>query len=168
MGDTITLTGNIATDPRYKVTQNGLPILDFRLVTSERRFDEDTKAWVDGATNWYSVSVYRGLAKHASMSLKKGQRVVVSGRLRLNSWEHEGRQGFSAEVSADAIGHDLLFGTSSFTKATASGPPADTTAGSVAGGEAVDAAWAPPMQAGASEREHVPSPGVLVPDETPF
>lgn len=127
MSDTITLIGNIATEPIFKTTPGGMQILSFRLATNERRFDEASKTWIDGEANWYSVSVFRKLAQHASASLRKGERVIVKGRLRLRRWESDGRQGIAAEINADSIGHDLLFGTTVFTRTAAARP---TTGGS--------------------------------------
>lgn len=122
MSDTITLIGNIATDPIFKTTPGGVQILSFRLATNERRFDDASKTWLDGEANWYSVSAFRRLAQHASASLHKGERVIVKGKLRLRRWESEGRQGMAAEINADSIGHDLLFGTTVFTRTAPARP----------------------------------------------
>ena len=114
MSDTITVTGNIATDPEHKVTQGGLPITTFRVASSQRRFDRQSERWVDAGTNWYTVSTYRGLADHAFQSLRKGDRVLLTGRLRVRQWDNGTKQGTSVDVDAEAIGHDLLWGTTVF------------------------------------------------------
>ncbi|WP_082561527.1 single-stranded DNA-binding protein [Microbacterium sp. Root61] len=114
MSDTITVTGNIATEPELKRTPSGVPITSFRIASSQRRYDKATDTWVDGATNWYTVSTFRGLAEHAYESLRKGHRVILTGRLKLREWETPVKKGISAEIDADAIGHDLLWGTTSF------------------------------------------------------
>lgn len=49
-------------------------------------------------------------------SLKKGQRVIVVGRLRLKQWEKEGRVYHSAEIEADSVGHDLYWGSAKFAR----------------------------------------------------
>ncbi|GAA3647146.1 single-stranded DNA-binding protein [Microbacterium marinilacus] len=114
MSDIITITGNIATEPTRSALPNGVPVTRFRLASAQRRYDREAGAWVDGSTNWYSVSAYRALADNAGASLNKGERVVVTGRLRLRAWESDGRKGMEAEIDADALGHDLRFGTTSF------------------------------------------------------
>ncbi|NRD27456.1 single-stranded DNA-binding protein [Frigoribacterium sp. VKM Ac-2836] len=114
MTDTITLTGIIATDPRALVTQTGLSITSFRLASTQRRYDRVTGVWVDGETNWYTVTAFRHLADNVLASLRKGQRVVVTGRVRIRSWESGERSGMTVEVDADAIGHDLVWGRSIF------------------------------------------------------
>ena len=114
MTDTITLTGIIATDPRALVTQTGLSITSFRLASTQRRYDRVKGEWVDGETNWYTVTAFRHLADNVLASLRKGQRVVVTGRVRIRSWESGERSGMTVEVDADAIGHDLVWGRSTF------------------------------------------------------
>lgn len=116
MSDTITITGNIATVPEEKTTPSGVRITTFRLASSQRRFDRATNQWVDGSTNWYTISAFRALAEHAFLSLRKGERIIVTGRLKLREWETSSKKGTTAEVDADAIGHDLLWGTSVFSK----------------------------------------------------
>jgi len=103
MTDTITLTGIIATDPRALVTQSGLSITSFRLASTQRRYDRVKGEWLDGETNWYTVTAFRQLAENVLGSLRKGQRVVVTGRLRIRSWEAGDRSGMTVEVDADAI-----------------------------------------------------------------
>ena len=117
MTDTITLTGLVATTPRNLVTSEGLAICSFRLASSQRRFDRARGVWVDGDTNWYTVSSFRALATHSGESINKGDRVVVVGQLRIRDWENTDRSGTTVEVEADVIGHDLSWGTSSYTRA---------------------------------------------------
>lgn len=136
MTDTITLTGVIATDPRALVTQSGLSITSFRLASTQRRYDRVKGEWLDGETNWYTVTAFRQLAENVLGSLRKGQRVVVTGRLRIRSWEAGDRSGMTVEVDADAIGHDLTWGTSSFERRVASTSTGDRAAASD-GSEAV-------------------------------
>ncbi len=126
MSDHITIVGNIAGDPRHTHTPSGIPITMFRVASSPRRFDRTTEKWVDGETSWYSVSAFRALALNAAASLQRGERVIVSGRLRIRNWDKGDRSGTTAEIDAEAIGHDLLWGTSRFERAGAreAAPPA--------------------------------------------
>lgn len=116
MTDTITLTGLVATTPRHIVTSEGLSITSFRLASSQRRYDRAEQRWVDGDTNWYTVSTFRALASNAAMSLGKGDRVIVSGRLRIRDWQDTDRSGTTVEIEAETIGHDMFWGTSSFVR----------------------------------------------------
>ena len=116
MTDTITLTGLVATAPRHIVTSEGLPITSFRLASTQRRFDKSKERWIDGDTNWYTITALRQLAMNSSGSVSKGDRVVVTGRLRIREWENGERAGTNIDVEADAIGHDQSWGTSVFTR----------------------------------------------------
>ncbi len=129
--DTITVTGNVATHPEKRLTGNGTSVTSFRIASKMRRFDKATGQWVDEHTNWYSISAWRTLGEHVFRSLRKGDRVILTGRLRLKDWESNGKQGTSAEIDADAIGHDLRWGTTTFHKdspPTAQQPETDSWA----------------------------------------
>ncbi|WP_167051276.1 single-stranded DNA-binding protein [Salinibacterium sp. ZJ77] len=116
MPDTITVTGLIATPITHTVTSDGLEISSFRLVSHHRRFDRDTRSWVDGDTNWFSITAFRQLAANLHASLEKGQRVVVTGRLRVREWRDGEKSGRDVEIIADALGPDLAWGTAEYTK----------------------------------------------------
>ena len=114
MSDRITVTGNIATEPEQRRTGSGVPVTTFRLASSQRYRDAQSGEWVDGTTNWYRVSVFRTLGENAFASLRKGQRVIVDGRLRIKDWEANGKRGTEVEIDADALGPDLKWGTAEF------------------------------------------------------
>lgn len=116
MPDAITLTGLVATPPRHLVTSEGLPITSFRLASTQRRFDRSQEKWIDGETNWYTVTAFRQLALNSNASLDKGQRVIVTGRLKIREWENGEKSGTTIEIEAESIGHDLSWGTANFTR----------------------------------------------------
>ena len=113
----VTLVGVVATEPRAVVTDDRLRITSFRLVATSRKFDRDQRDWVDGDQVWVNVSCFRSLAVNAAESVHKKDRVLVTGRLRTRTWRtSDGRGGISVDVDADALGHDLSWGTSAFTR----------------------------------------------------
>jgi single-strand DNA-binding protein len=116
MSDTITITGLVATTPRHLTTSEGLAITSFRLASSQRRYDRANQRWVDSDTNWYTISAFRNLANNSATSIVKGDRVIIIGRLRIRDWENTDRSGTSVEIEADNIGHDLYWGTSTYTR----------------------------------------------------
>ena len=128
MSDHLTITGLVATPPRHIVTSEGLPITSFRLASTQRRFDRGQEKWIDGDTNWYTITAFRQLAIHAASSIEKGQRVVLSGRLRIRDWENGERTGTTVDIEADALGHDLAWGTSAFTRSIATSSSKDAAA----------------------------------------
>jgi len=114
MNDTITVCGIIATEPRHLVTDTGIAITSMRLASPSRRWDRATATWTNGATNWFTVTAFRSLAANVHKSLKKGDRVVVTGRVRIRTWERDGRGGTSVEIDAEGLGHDLAWGISNW------------------------------------------------------
>ena len=116
MSESFTVSGLVATTPRHLVTQEGLPITSFRLASSTRRYDRKKKAWIDGDTNWFTVTSFRQLAINTAASVSKGDRIVVAGRLRVRDWDNGERTGTSVEIEADSLGPDLAWGTSEFTR----------------------------------------------------
>ncbi len=116
MSELLSVTGLVATTPRHLVTQDGLPITSFRLASSQRRFDRTQNKWIDGETNWYTVTAFRQLAINSSGSISKGDRIMVQGKLRVRDWDNGERNGTSVEIEADAIGHDQSWGHSVFTR----------------------------------------------------
>jgi single-strand DNA-binding protein len=81
--------------------------------------------WVDGQTSWFTVNCWRGLGKNVIDSIKRGDAVVVHGRVRVDVWEREDQpNSVTWIVDATFVGHDLNKGTSSFVK-TARAMPRD-------------------------------------------
>jgi single-strand DNA-binding protein len=158
MSDIITLTGIVGTEPRALTTQEGLAITSFRLASTQRRFDRAQDKWVDGETNWYTITTFRQLATNAAVSVKKGERILVTGRLRIRNWEAGGKIGINIDIEADSLGHDLLWGTASFSRGAGS-TPADT---------ASDAASSFPTEADLAAEDATVDDGVPAVELTPF
>ncbi|MCR2785480.1 MULTISPECIES: single-stranded DNA-binding protein [unclassified Microbacterium] len=146
MSESITVTGNLAADPERRATAGGDTIVAFRVGSTQRRYDKESNTWVDAYTNWYHVSAFRGLAEHALRSLRKGDRVIVTGTLRLRTWENESRSGVTADIDAYAVGPDLRWGTTVFTRAARPGESGGPGESGEAGdpGEQRPASDAPP------------------------
>jgi single-strand DNA-binding protein len=132
--DIVTLAGVVATKPENVRTSTGLTVANFRLASSQRRFDRATSTWVDGDTNWYTINAYRWMANNVANSLEIGNHVVLTGRLRVRNWTSGDKRGTAVEVDVDSIGHDLAFGVSHFTRLKAA-VPADQQ-GTASGDEA--------------------------------
>jgi single-strand DNA-binding protein len=95
-----------------------LAITSFRLASSQRRYDRVAQRWIDGDSNWYTVSAFRNLAQNAATSVSKGDRIILTGRVRIRDWENTDRSGTTVEIEADSVGHDLTWGTSVYTRTT--------------------------------------------------
>ena len=134
MNDTlITLQGNLGGDVAVRRVGDA-EVATFRVASTPRRFDRKTETWVDGTTQWYSVSAWRGLGRHCAESLRRGDPVFVQGRLRAQNWvTNTGAEVTSYDVDAVVVGHDLSRGTTVFSRpprgdvAPAPAEPADPT-----------------------------------------
>jgi single-strand DNA-binding protein len=164
MSDMTTLTGVVATIPDHRVTGTGLAITSFRLACSHRRFDKETKAWVDGETNWYTVSAFRHLAFNTARSLRKGEHVLVTGRLHVRNWAKDDRRGTNVEVEADAIGHDLFWCTTVFAR---SAPQAKQQPYSERYGSEVDPGGGPAFDPNTQALPPAPADWMASPDRDP-
>ncbi|BFV56904.1 hypothetical protein KCMC57_up20080 [Kitasatospora sp. CMC57] len=115
MNDTmVTMIGNVGTVVSYTQTAAGVPVANFRMAATERRYDREKGVWVDGETSWVTVTAWRWLAANVVSSLSKGDPVVVSGRLRVREWGEEERRRCVVEIDARVVGHDLGRGTTAF------------------------------------------------------
>lgn len=121
MSETITIRGFVATGITSSTTPGGVATASFRIGSTTRRFDRESRTWGDGHTNWFTVQGYRQLAGTLGCSIRKGQPVIVVGKLKIRTWEKDGRVYHSAIIDADAVGHDLTFGSANFIR-TASRP----------------------------------------------
>ena len=113
----ITVVGRVVADPQSRTTRTGVPFAAFRLASTVRRVNRETGQYEDGGTSFYNVSAFRALGANVANSLKKGEPVVVHGRLRVNQWMRaDNSHATSVEIDAYSVGHDLTWGTTSLVK----------------------------------------------------
>ncbi len=112
----VTIKGRLCADPLVFTTKAGAPMTKFRVAQSGRRQVQPGQ-WEDTEPSFYDVLAYRSLAANIGVSLKKGHPVAVHGRQRVVQWRRDDGQVFvNVEIEADAVGHDLTFGTTAFAK----------------------------------------------------
>ncbi|AQZ69684.1 Single-stranded DNA-binding protein [[Actinomadura] parvosata subsp. kistnae] len=112
----ITLTGNVAAEPRQYSFDEGVKVTSLRVLTTHRYFDKRAGQWVDGEKVCFTVRCWRALGENVAASVRAGHPVVVSGKLRIREFGAEGDRRFMPEIEASAVGHDLRWGTGAFTK----------------------------------------------------
>lgn len=91
MSDLVTVRGFVASEVRTTLSESGCPVAHFRLASTNRKFDRQRREWIDAQTNWYSVSMFRSLAQNASVSVSKGERVIVYWSTQAAAVEQGGR-----------------------------------------------------------------------------
>ena len=132
---TLTVTGFVGSSVRFSVgKEGGVPYASFRLGSTQRIYDRATQAFKDAPTQWYTVKVWRHVATNVVQSLRKGEPVIVTGRLRTEEWVGPEGPRTSVVIEATALGHDLAFGTAKFERTLAPGARSEVS------GEASDEA----------------------------
>jgi len=115
----ITLVGNLTNDPELKFTPSGAAVANFTVASTPRTFDRQTNEWKDGDALFIRCDAWRQLAENVAASLQKGQRVIVTGALKVRNYERQdGSKGTSVEMTVDEIGPSLRFATASVTRAS--------------------------------------------------
>ena len=111
MANTTTITGNLTREPEIRYTREGQATAQLGVAVNRRWQDRATQEWQE-ATSFFDVVCWRDLAENVALSLSKGMRVVVTGRLEQRSWEtEEGEHRSKVEITADEIGPSLRFAT---------------------------------------------------------
>lgn len=95
----VIIIGNLGADPEMRSTQDGRPVANLRVAT--------TDSWRDKAsgerrerTEWHRVVIFNeGLCRIAEQYLKKGSKVYLEGQLQTRKWQdQEGRDRYTTEV----------------------------------------------------------------------
>jgi single-strand DNA-binding protein len=114
--NSITVVGNVVDDVVLKPTANGLSRLSFRVASTQRRKDRETGQWVDGHKFFVNVCFFRDFAENVATSIRKGDPVVVTGRIFSRQYVKDENNRLSYEIEPDSIGHDLSRGVAKFEK----------------------------------------------------
>jgi single-strand DNA-binding protein len=95
----VILVGNLGADPEVRHTQDGRPIVNLRIATSESWRDRSTGERRE-RTEWHRVVIFsEGLAKIAEQYLRKGSKVYLEGQLQTRKWQDQsGQDRYSTEV----------------------------------------------------------------------
>lgn len=131
----ISLTGYVATQPLTRTVGNGALNLTMRVAWTPRRQDRVTGEWVDGNTSYVTVICWRKLASNVAICLRKGDPVVVKGRLSVRTYDKDGVTRTVVEVEASSVGHDLSRGVAQFQRVR---PQTGMTASEFAAAHAAD------------------------------
>src|ERR1700750_36900 len=95
----VLLIGNLGADPEVRRMQDGRPVVNLRVATSESWRDKATGERKE-KTEWHRVVIFNeGLAKIAEPYLKKGSKIYLEGALQTRKWtDQQGVEKYSTEV----------------------------------------------------------------------
>ncbi len=111
----LTMIGYVASAPKLFQTKGGRFVTNMRVGVTPRLQDKETGQWSDGDTSYVTVTCWRSLATNAAACLRKGDPIVVKGRMRVRQYDDkDGKQRVAVEVDASTLGHDLTRGVAHF------------------------------------------------------
>src|SRR5690349_2724495 len=98
----VILGGNLGADPEVRRTQDGRPIVNLRVATSENWRDKNSGERKE-KTEWHRVVIFsEGLCRVAEQYLKKGSKVYLEGQLQTRKWtDKDNIERYSTEVVLD-------------------------------------------------------------------
>ena len=96
----VMLIGNLGRDPETRYSQNGSPVSNFSIATSESWRDRNTNEQQE-RTEWHNIVCFARLAEIAGEYLRKGSKCYIEGSLRTSSWEaQDGQKRYRTEIIA--------------------------------------------------------------------
>jgi single-strand DNA-binding protein len=93
----VVLAGNLTRDPELRFTSNGVPVCSFSIAVNRVRSKEE-------AVDFFNVSAWRELGETVANYKKKGDPILVEGRLQYRTWEaQDGTKRSAVDVVADGV-----------------------------------------------------------------
>jgi single-strand DNA-binding protein len=116
MSSTTILMGNVTRDPDIRYTSDGQAVLTMGVAVNRRWLPKETKEWEE-SVSFFDVVCWRDLAENAALTLEKGSRVIVAGRLEQRTWQGEdGERHSKVELVAEDLGPSLRWATAKVDK----------------------------------------------------
>ncbi len=133
----ITIAGNLTYDPELRQTQQGKSVVNITVAVNPRVFDRQTNEWKDGEPVFYKCSAFDNLAEHIAHSLSKGNRVIVYGTMKPNTWTDKttNLQRTENVIQIDEIGASLAWTNVQLVQAAPRGQGAVNSTATPSGGD---------------------------------
>lgn len=113
----ITIVGNLTADPELRYVASGQPVANFTVASTPRTLNRQTNQWEDGEAMFVRCSVWREHAENVADSLSKGMRVLVTGKLKVRSYQaNDGSTRTSIEMEVDEVGPSLRWAKAQVTR----------------------------------------------------
>jgi len=121
MSASVTIVGNLTNDPELRFVPSGAAVVNFTIASTPRIKDKSGE-WVDGETVFLRCSLWRQAAENAAESLRKGTRVIATGRLGSRTWEtKEGDKRTDLTLEVDELGPSIKYATAVISKTVQAG-----------------------------------------------
>jgi single-strand DNA-binding protein len=93
--------GNLTRDPELKSLPSGIQVATMSVATN--RVWKDQSGARQESTDYHNIVVFGRQAETSAQYLKKGQSIMVEGRMQTRSWEQEGQKRYRTEIVADRV-----------------------------------------------------------------
>ena len=104
----ITVVGNLTADPELRFTPTGAAVANFTVASTPRMYKDGE--WVSGDPLYMKCVLWRKPAENLSESLRRGDRVIVTGRLRQRQFEtRDGEKRSVIELEVDEVGASMRY-----------------------------------------------------------
>ena len=103
----LTITGNLTADPELNHSRGGTPVASVIVATTPRHYDRAADIWADEETIYLRCTAWRHTAQNIAASLRKGDRVLVRGKLRQHTYTTDTGSRSTFELDIDDIGPSL-------------------------------------------------------------
>lgn len=114
----LTIAGTIGGEPDLKFTPSGSAVVNFSVAVNHRFFNKNTQQWEEKGTDWWRVNCWRQQAENVAESFKKGDRVIVFGKVASRQYEtREGGKVTTWEITAEECAHSVKFNTTTQNRA---------------------------------------------------
>lgn len=115
----LTGTGRLTADPELRFSQQGTAVATVPLAFNSRKFNKSTGEWEDADVCFLRGTVFGDAAEHAVETYRRGDEVVVSGRVKTDRWadRQTGEQRSATSMVIDGIGASTRFATAAITRA---------------------------------------------------
>ncbi|MEU1908434.1 single-stranded DNA-binding protein [Streptomyces hygroscopicus] len=117
---TLNGTARLIDDPELRYAASGGAVVKVRLAFNSRKKDPSGE-WKDDASFFITGTAFGQAAENIAATLQRGMEVVVSGRMKTDSWEKDGEKKSAPSLLVDSIGPSLRFATARVEKVGGSG-----------------------------------------------
>ena len=100
--NTVTVSGNLTREPELRNLPNSDQSVCSLRIAHNDRYKNASGEWAD-RPQYFDVTVWAGLGEWIAKNVTKGQKVVVSGRLKWREWGEEGNKRQAVDISADSV-----------------------------------------------------------------
>jgi single-strand DNA-binding protein len=108
----LTIAGTVGSDVEVRFTPSGAAVCNFSVAVNHRKYNRSSGQWEEAGTDWWRINCWRALAENVGESVRKGDRVLVYGKVASRTFDgRDGQRVTTWEVTAEEVAHSMKFAT---------------------------------------------------------